>query len=492
MAFKYIPYGQEALAEVNEDSLPEEVIQEEYITTLLDVADGNACKLLPFPVSEDDSNEVLRELHPERDEQAHSFSRNGSDPLLTRYFKSISKIDLLNEEEERNLAIRIKENEKTLRDLIIHWDRLFEREFIRCLPAIQVKEIRKKIDQANGTFRLFDDLINLERERKRLHRTQKKLARRTNAQKDLEEELYGVETALSKTIAQISFAEPVANSLIKQVKKLSNGRRKTKRQQQVEWELGVTLRRISRSLHEISDAKNELIQANLRLVISIAKKYVCHDIPLAELIQEGNLGLIRATDTYDYRKGHRFITYAIWWIRQAVLRMIDCHSRTVRTPVYLREKMNKINKAKNQLQLECKRQPTLDEIAETTHISLESIEKVTQSFKESISLDALIEDHGEKPLNSFRHHTENAIIRKTTLTELAQRVDAMLSILSQRERDVVELRFGIGASHNHSLEEIGKKFNLSRERIRQIVEAALRKLKNSNSRNELKDFAVLN
>ena len=492
MAFKYLHVGQEALAGVNEDSSVEEISQEEYMETLVDAPDQKAGKLLPFPVTEDYSDEVLKEFPPERDEEAYTFSRDGADPLLTSYFKSISKIGLLNEEEEKNLAIRIKENEKTLRDLIIHWDRLFKREFIRSLPPIQVKEIRKKIDHANGTFHRFDDLINLERERKRLHRTQKRLTRSANAKQDFEEDVYRTETALSKAIAQISLAEPAANSLIKQIKKLSNGHKKTKKQQQVESELGETLRRISRSLHEIGDAKNELIKANLRLVISIAKKYVCHGIPLAELIQEGNLGLIRATDTYDYRKGHRFITYAIWWIRQAVLRMIDCHSRTVRTPVYLREQMNKITKAKNQLQLECKRQPTLNEIAETTNISLESIEKVTQSFKESISLDAFIEDHGEKPLDSFRHHAENAIIRQTTLAELSQRVSAMLSILSPRERDVVKLRFGIAATHNHSLEEIGKKFNLSRERIRQILEAALRKLKNSNSRNELKDFAVLN
>lgn len=492
MSFTYSPYGQEALAEVNEDFLAEEVSKEERMVTPIDGPYQNEGKLIPFPVSEDYKDEVVTELPTDRNEPLHSSSQDGADPLLTRYFKSISKIGLLDEHEEKSLAIRIKENEKTLRDLIIQWNRLFKKDYIRSLPSIQAREIRKKINEANGTFHLFDHLINLERERKRLHRTREKLTRRTHAQEELEEELYRVETSLSKAIAQISFAEPAADSLIKQIKKLSNGHRKTRSQQRMEAELGKTLRKISRSLHDIGDAKNELIEANLRLVIRVAKKYVCHGIPLAELIQEGNLGLIRATDTYDYRKGHRFITYAIWWIRQAVLRMIDCHSRTVRTPVYLREKMNTITKATNRLQLECKRQPTLDEIAETTNIPLEAIEKVTQSFKESLSLDTFIEDHGEKTLDPSPHHTENAIVKQAIFTELAQRVDTILSILSKRERDIVRLRFGIGESHNHSLEEIGKKFNLSRERIRQILEAALRKLKNSNSRHELKDFAVLN
>jgi RNA polymerase sigma factor (sigma-70 family) len=492
MAFKYLPYEHEALAEVDEDFLTEEVSQEEgLVLTLVETPDHTAGQILQFSASENFPDNVPTESPPERDEELYATSQDGKDPLLARYFKSISRFSLLNEEEEITLAMRIKDNEKMLKDLIIQWNRLFKRDFFKSLPAIQVKEIRRKIYQANGIFHVFDDLINLEKERKRLHRTRKKFTHGTTAQEELDEELYKVEAALSKAIAQINFTEPVVNSLIKQVKKLSNGHRKIKRQQQIEWELGTTLRKISRSLHEISNAKNELIQANLRLVISIAKKYAYHGIPLADLIQEGNLGLIRATDTYDYRKGHRFITYATWWIRQAVLRVIDCHSRIIRTPVYLREKMNKIVKAKNQLQLECRRKPTLDEIAETTNISLWAIEKVTQSFKESLSLDAFIEDYGEKALDSPHNHTENAILRQTILSDLAQRVDASLSILSQRERDVIKLRFGIGESHNHSLQEIGEKFNLSRERIRQVLDASLRKLKNSKSKNELKDFVGL-
>jgi len=493
MVFKYLPYGHEALAEVDEDFLTEEVSQEEgFVLTLVDTPDHTAGQILHFPASENLPGNVSAESPPERDEELSVTSQDGTDSTLARYFKSISRFSLLNEEEEITLAMRIKANENMLKDLIIQWDRLFKRDFMRSLPAVQVKEIRKKIYRANGTFSSFDDLINLERERKRLYRTRKKFTHETTAQEDLQEELYKVEAALSKAIAQINFTKPAVDSLIKQVKKLSNGHRKTKRQQQVEWKLGATLRKISRSLHEISNAKNELIKANLRLVISIAKKYAYHGIPLADLIQEGNLGLIRATDTYDYRKGHRFSTYAIWWIRQAVLRMIYCNSRTIRTPVYLREKMNKIAKLSNQLQLERRRKPTLDEIAETTNISLDAIEKVTQSFKESLSLDTFIEDHGEKALNSPPNHTENVIIRQATLSDLAQRIDVSLSILSQRERDVIKLRFGIGESHNHSLREIGKKFKLSRERIRQILDASLRKLKNSTSKNELKDFVGLN
>ena len=493
MAFKYSTYGHEALAEADEDYLTEEVSEEECSAlTLIDTPDLTAGQVLPFPASENFADDAPTESPPETDEEPYAAYQDGTDSALARYFKSINRFGLLNEEEEKTLAMRIKETEKTLKDLIMQWDRLFKRDFMRSLPALQAKEIRKKIYQANGTFHLFDDLINLERERKRLHCAQKKLTCGTTDQQELDEELYKAEAALSKAIAQLNFTEPAVTSLIKQVTHLSNGHKKTKRQQQVEWELGTTLRKISRSLDEISNQKNKLIQANLRLVISIAKKYAYHGIPLADLIQEGNLGLIRATDTYDYRRGYRFITYAIWWIRQAVLRVIDCHSRTIRTPVYLREKMNKIAKVSNQLQLECRRKPTLDEIAETTHISLETIEKVTQSFKESLSLDAFIEDNGEKALNPPRNHTENTIIRQATLSDLAQRIDASLSILTQRERNVIKLRFGIRETHNHSLEEIGKKFNLSRERIRQILETSLRKLKNSKSKNELKDFVAAN
>ncbi len=488
MVAKYTTNRQLEFTEADEEFNPEVCSSQ----TPIDNSDRVAGKVLPFPSSENFPEEIATESLSERDEEPPVTSQGGIDPLLTSYFTSISKISLLNEKEELTLAKRIKETEHMLISSIIQWDQLFKKDFIKSLPAANLKKIRRNIAQANGAFQLFDDFINLERERKRLYHTDQKLTQGTAAHEELKESLYKVETTLSKNIAQTNLSETAINVIIRQVRNLSNGHRITKNQQQVELELGKTLRRIRHNLDEIRSAKKELVQANLRIVISIAKKYAYHGIPLSDLIQEGNLGLIRATDTYDYRRGHRFITYASWWIKQAVLRIIDCHSRTIRTPVYLREKINTITKASNQLQLKCKRKPTLDEIAKTTNISLEAIEKVTQSFKESLSLDSFIDDNGENTINLSSTHTDNAIVTHLLSSDLTQRINAILSVLSQREQDILKLRFGIRESHNHSLEEIGRKFNLSRERIRQILEEALKKLRNPKSLNTLKDFIQLN
>lgn len=488
MAVKYSTYRQVEFTEAEEEFNPE------VCSSLTPIYGSNrvAGKIIPFPSSENFPENATTESLTERDEEPSVTSQGGIDPLLTRYFTSISKISLLNEEEEINLAIRIKETEKMLIASILQWDQLFKRDFMKSLPAMHVKKIRKTISQANGTFYLFDDFSDLERKRKRLCRNEKKLTQGTSAQEEIKDAIYKVETALSKAIAQTNLSDNAVNALIKRLNNLSNGHTKTKKQQQVELDLEKTLKKIRHYLYEIKAAKNELVQANLRIVISIAKKYSYHGIPLSDLVQEGNLGLIRATDTYDYRRGYRFITYASWWIKQAVLRIIDCHSRTIRTPVYLREKINKITKVSNQLQVKCKREPTLGEIAETINISLEAIEKVTQSFKESLSLDSFIDENGENAINLSSTHTDNTIVTQLLSSDLTYRINAILSVLSQREQDILKLRFGIRESHNHSLEEIGRKFNLSRERIRQILEEALKKLRSHKSLNTLKDFIELN
>ncbi len=273
------------------------------------------------------------------------------------------------------------------------------------------------------------------------------------------------------------------------MKEISNGHKSTRKQDIVKQELRRTLKKIGATLKKIKILKNQLVQANLRLVISIAKRYTTRDcLTLPDLIQEGNLGLIRAIDTYDYRRGYRFITYATWWIRQAIIRSLDCHSRTIRTPVYMNEKLNQITKASNRLLQEYKREPTLKEIAEETNTSLEFTEKVMQSFNYSTSLDTLTEEKGEILTNSALGHEPLSPLDQVIHSNLSQITEIILSDLTQRERDIVKLRFGIGEKHNHTLEEIAKYFHLSRERIRQILEVALNKLRNPKRTIQLKDF----
>ncbi len=266
----------------------------------------------------------------------------------------------------------------------------------------------------------------------------------------------------------------------------------TKKQQLVEAEMIKTLRKIAKFSKEIKTLKQQLIQANLRLVISIAKRYVTRGLTLPDLIQEGNLGLIRAIDTYDYRRGHRFVTYATWWIRQSIIRALDCHSRTIRTPVYMNEKMNLITKASNHLLQQYKREPTLEEIAEKINTPLELVEKVMQSFKDSTSLDALTEEKRENVTSLALRNETFSTLDQVIHASLSQTTEDILFDLTQREREIIKLRFGIGEDHDHTLEEIGWTFNLSRERIRQIIEVALNKLRAPQRKMKLNDFINLN
>jgi len=295
---------------------------------------------------------------------------------------------------------------------------------------------------------------------------------------------------LSKSIAKIKIDETVVAKFVNDIEGIPYKKRDFKSRKGIELEMRKTLRAIDNSATEIKSLKNQLVKANLRLVISIAKKYLNQGVALPDLIQEGNLGLMRAIDTYDHVRGHRLVTYATWWIKQAMIRSIDCQSKTVRTPVYVNEKLNQIIKASNRLLQECKREPTLSEIAAETNTPLESLEKVMKSSKDYIPLEYLVEDKSDTVVDAAQDFSCGSIPAHVASDQLAHIVnDRILSDLTERERDIIKLRFGIGNEHDHTLEEIGKTFKLSRERIRQILETALRKMRTPEQLTILREFA---
>jgi len=438
------------------------------------------------------TDDVRGEIYEENGEELYSDQSGEARSSLVIYFKSINRFPLLSEEEERIIAKRIKEDEKECKDLIILWRDLFKNEFLGMFSAKHKKEVRKTLQQLNGSFHLFDDLAKLEREQKKVNRTLKRRDYSFKTQEGLHEGLYKVEAEISKCIAKISLSKTSINKVIRKLKKIPHSKNNTKKRQSVEQKLRRILRKAGELSKDIKELKNEFVHANQRLVISIAKRYSNHGLALPDLIQEGNLGLIRAIDTYDYRKGHRFITYAVWWIRQTIMRALDCKSRTIRKPVYMNDQLNKIVKASNRLLQKCKREPTLEEIAEETNISLESIENVVQSFKDTKSMYTFIEEHGERMITTSFNHKNNPVLEDAISSNLSQIIDVALSDLTSREKEMVELRFGIGVSHDHTLEEIGENFHLSRERIRQILEVALNKLRNPKRMMQLKDFMDFN